>query len=79
MWDQVKNPENLFSHNEAHISDIIASQTALFYTFELPQQGIQRSTVLVVNFFRIFEILFVCFVVAIVYLVQDVEAIFHRL
>ena len=40
-------------------------------------QGVQCRIFLVVNFFRIFEIIF-CFVVAIYYLVHDVEAI-HNL
>ena len=40
-----------------------------------PSQGVQRRTILVVNFVRIFEIRLVCFVVAICDLVQDVEAI----
>ena len=38
-------------------------------------QGVQLRMVLVVNFFRIFEIIFFCFVVAIFDLVHDVEAI----
>ena len=39
------------------------------------KQGVQCRIVLVVNFFVFFEINFVCFVVAIFDLVDDVEAI----
>ena len=38
---------------------------------------VQRRMISVVSFFRIFEIIIVCFVVAICDLVHDVETIFH--
>ena len=41
-----------------------------------PQQGVQDRMVLVVNFFRFFENIFFCFVVAMFNLMHDVEAIF---
>ena len=43
----------------------------------LPRHGVQRRMISVVNYFRIFEIIIFCFVVAICDLVHDVEAIFH--
>ena len=39
--------------------------------------GVQRRMISVVNFFRIFDIIIFCFVVAICDLVHDVETIFH--
>ena len=39
--------------------------------------GVQRRMISVDNFFRIFEIIIFCFVVAICDLVHDVETIFH--
>ena len=39
--------------------------------------GVQRRVISVDNFFRIFEIIIFCFVVAICDLVHDVETIFH--
>ena len=41
----------------------------------LPSQGVQRTMVLVVNFFVFWKLFFLCFVVAIFDLVHDVEAI----
>ena len=41
-----------------------------------PSQGVQGRMVLVVNFFVFLKLLFFCFVVAIVDLVHNVEAIF---
>ena len=40
--------------------------------------GVQRGMISMVNFFRIFEIIIFCFVVAICDLVYDVETIFHH-
>ena len=42
-----------------------------------PIHGVQRRMISVVNFFRIFEIIIFCFVVAICDLLHDVETIFH--
>ena len=39
--------------------------------------GSQRRMISVANFFRIFEIIIFCLVVAICYLVHDVETMFH--
>ena len=39
--------------------------------------GVQHRMISVDNFFRIFEIIIFCFVVAICDLVHDVETIFH--
>ena len=41
-----------------------------------PNHGVQRRMISVDNFFRIFEIIIFCFVVAICNLVHDVETIF---
>ena len=42
-----------------------------------PTHGVQRRMISVDNFFRIFEIIIFCFVVALCDLVHDVETIFH--
>ena len=43
-----------------------------------PRQGVQCRMVLLVKFFRIFQIMFFCFVVAVIFgLIHDVEAMFH--
>ena len=47
-----------------------------FQTLKL-EHGVQRRMISVDNFFRIFEIINFCFVVAICDLVHDVETIFH--
>ena len=43
----------------------------------LHTHGMQRRMISVDSFFRIFEIIIFCFVVAICDLVHDVETIFH--
>ena len=43
----------------------------------VPLHGVQRRMMSVDNFFRIFEIISFCFVVAICDLVHNVETIFH--
>ena len=44
---------------------------------DTPTHGVQRRMISVDNFFRIFEIVILCCVVAICNLVHDVETIFH--
>ena len=63
MSDLVGNPEDRFSHNEAHMYMHVT-------------QGVQHRMVLVV-IFCIFNIKLFCFVVAMCDLVHDVEAVFH--